>query len=251
EGIARARGEYIARLDAGDLALSTRLEEQVRFLEGHPEIGILGSGIEFFCGEQTLRRFTYPTEHEEIAGLLLRFVNPLPHSTLMCRRTALGQLEGYCSAFARSQDYDLLLRALVCTRLASLPHVLVRWRFDPTSITYGSSQQLMYSIAALARARRRMTGHQDVVQSGHWERLLEIVAQFVRRHRLDQKAGAAKHQIQAHLALSEHRWVDCGVHVTRLLIQNPFFFIHTGTWVSAFIAKRIDGILPRSDLCEP
>lgn len=251
EGIACARGKYIARLDVGDYALPTRLEEQVRFLENHPDVGILGSGIDFSYGGHSLRTFTYAEDHDRIADLLLRFTNPLPHSTLLFRRAVLRQLEGYCPAFVRSQDYDILLRALACTRLASLPRVLVRWRFDPSSITYGSSQQLTYGIAALVRARHRMAGHSDIVRSDHWVRFLETVAQFVRRHRLDQKTGAAKYRILAQCAFSERRWGDCGAHVARLLVQNPLFFVHTGAWVNAFIAKRIDGLLPCSGLCKP
>jgi len=109
----------------------------------------------------------------------------------------------------------------------------------------------MYGIAALVRARHCMAGHSDVVQSGYWERLLETASQFVRRHRLDQKMGAAKYRILAQCAFSEHRLVDCGAHVARLLVQNPLFFVHTGAWVNAFISKRIDGLLPCSGLCKP
>src|SRR5512146_2439112 len=36
-GLAAARGRYVARHDADDISLPTRLEQQVRFLDTHPE----------------------------------------------------------------------------------------------------------------------------------------------------------------------------------------------------------------------
>ena len=43
-GIAKARGAWIARLDADDVCEPTRLEEQVKFVSKHPEVVLLGTG---------------------------------------------------------------------------------------------------------------------------------------------------------------------------------------------------------------
>lgn len=43
-----AKGEYIAVLDHDDIALPTRLEEQVKFLDANPEVGVVGSWTEEF-----------------------------------------------------------------------------------------------------------------------------------------------------------------------------------------------------------
>src|SRR5690606_37017335 len=43
EGIQRARGRYIARMDSDDISLPKRLEIQKTFLDEHPGIGIVGS----------------------------------------------------------------------------------------------------------------------------------------------------------------------------------------------------------------
>jgi glycosyltransferase involved in cell wall biosynthesis len=42
-GLACAKGEYIAIMDADDIAMPERLREQVHFLDHHPEIHILGA----------------------------------------------------------------------------------------------------------------------------------------------------------------------------------------------------------------
>src|ERR1700722_2036753 len=40
-----ARGEYIARMDADDAALPSRLARQAAFLDGHPDVAVVGSAI--------------------------------------------------------------------------------------------------------------------------------------------------------------------------------------------------------------
>ena len=43
EAIKKAKGQFIARMDADDIALSKRLEKQVEFLLNNPDTGVLGS----------------------------------------------------------------------------------------------------------------------------------------------------------------------------------------------------------------
>ena len=43
KGIDLCRGKYIARMDADDISLPTRIVKQVNFLEKHPDIGIVGT----------------------------------------------------------------------------------------------------------------------------------------------------------------------------------------------------------------
>ena len=44
-GCRMAQGQFIARMDADDISLPHRLERQLRFMDGHPEIGILGTSV--------------------------------------------------------------------------------------------------------------------------------------------------------------------------------------------------------------
>ncbi len=45
KGLQSARGEYIARIDADDIALPIRLEKQVSYLDQHPEVGLVATGV--------------------------------------------------------------------------------------------------------------------------------------------------------------------------------------------------------------
>ena len=43
-GIDCANGEYVARLDADDIAAPTRLEKQINYLEENPDVVLVGTG---------------------------------------------------------------------------------------------------------------------------------------------------------------------------------------------------------------
>ena len=45
QSIEIAVGKYYARMDADDIMYITRIEEQVKFLESHPDVDVLGTSI--------------------------------------------------------------------------------------------------------------------------------------------------------------------------------------------------------------
>ena len=68
ECIDRARGEYIARMDADDIAYPRRLEKQLSFLEDHPDVDLTGGcAVVFADGGAPLGKRNYPAAHTDIA----------------------------------------------------------------------------------------------------------------------------------------------------------------------------------------
>jgi glycosyltransferase involved in cell wall biosynthesis len=136
KGLAIARGKYIARIDAGDLAVPQRLEKQVVFLEQHAEIGIVGSccllidenGQKVGVGRSPLRDL-------EIRWISL-LTNPFIHPSVMIRRDILCQHRlMYNTTFQASQDYELWTLLLEYTRGANLEDLLAVYRISNDSIT--------------------------------------------------------------------------------------------------------------------
>ena len=88
-----ARGEYFARMDGDDISLPSRFEEQVEFLDNHPEFAIVGTPMIFFddSGDWgTNSRLEYPTVHD-----FYRHSPFFCHATVMVRREAYVAVEGY------------------------------------------------------------------------------------------------------------------------------------------------------------
>ncbi|MFH1430730.1 MAG: glycosyltransferase [Candidatus Uhrbacteria bacterium] len=239
EGLRNTKGKYVARLDVGDIAVSGRIAAQVRELEQHPDVGIIGSDIVFFCDDTKLREYRHVTDHDRIVEQLRTFASPLPHSTLLMRRSILDALCGYDERFERSQDRDLLLRASRITRLASFGEVLVYLRFDPTSLSYASSAQLVYGTAARVRAYRWDHGYRDELSNEAWAALLQHITSFIAEHFLDAKTDSAKYRILAEVAFRQRHWVQFGHRLLRLLVRHPLFFIENRTKVSEIILDRI------------
>jgi glycosyltransferase involved in cell wall biosynthesis len=123
-GIDAARGAYIARMDADDIAHPRRLEMQVSFLRAHPEVGICGTWFRLSGGGR-LKRVRTPTAHDAIAAALF-FRSAFGHPTVMFRRAFLAATGlRYRPSARHAEDFDLWVRARDLTRLANLPSYLL------------------------------------------------------------------------------------------------------------------------------
>ena len=143
-GLARARGEYLARLDADDLMVRDRLEKQVQFLDDHPGVVLVGSFVETI--ENTLESnnernciYSVPCGNAALRKAFKR-INPFFHSSVMVRTAQLKLLGGYDPAFHFAQDYELWLRIARMGEIANLPTVLTRYRVLSSSISRTSNR---------------------------------------------------------------------------------------------------------------
>jgi hypothetical protein len=130
-----ARAPLIARLDADDLALPERLACQRRFLDTHPDVGLLGTAArEVDASGQLVSVVTPPEDDAAIRRALIRR-NPFVHSSVMIRRSTLTEVGGYDERLTVAQDYDLWMRMSRVTSLANLPTPLVIRRLLPGRVS--------------------------------------------------------------------------------------------------------------------
>lgn len=167
QGIAVARGEYVARMDADDVALPDRLARQAAYLDAHPEVGAVGGQIlALIDGVSTVPPWWIdtPLDHDAIVAAL-RHRNSVHHPTAMIRREALRSVGGYRESFIVVQDYDLWLRLSERTRLANLPERVLRYRFHPDQAT-SRNVELAFLCTWSARhaARERAAGRPDPIR---------------------------------------------------------------------------------------
>ncbi len=149
-GCALAHAPLIARMDADDVMLPDRLEHQVAYLDGHPDVALLGGGIVLVDeGGTEIDR--------EPGRLQLDFLvrNELTHATVMMRADALRALGGY--RLDQSEDYDLWLRFDERYGVAALPEHVIRYRLHPGqfSVTALERQALGFLCVRDAAIRRR------------------------------------------------------------------------------------------------
>ena len=128
QGLSLARGEYIARIDADDLAKPERLEMQLHYLRNNPKVILLGSNCYNINEDGSLLSITdLPVDEVQIKWNLL-FHNCLRHRTVMFRRKEVDSLGGYNTTIPYAQDYDLWLRIAGKYSVANLKEPLVYLR---------------------------------------------------------------------------------------------------------------------------
>lgn len=151
-GIDAARGAYLARLDADDVAMPNRLSRQLSAMTARPRLGLLGSWAETIDAEgRPIGRLTPETDPQKLAAILER-TNPFIHSSLMLRTDLVRRLGGYRAAFEAAEDHDLWLRIAEVAEVANLPEPLIRYRWHGGNVTSRKEVRQGFSVRLARRA---------------------------------------------------------------------------------------------------
>ena len=127
--VTAARYEYIARMDADDVSMPDRFGKQLRYLQEHPDVDVLGGSIEEFTDDGSYRKSVhYPLEHEQMFRFFKKRV-PLAHVTAMFRHTFFEKAGLYPTSSPTNEDTLLWMKGFAAgCRFANLPDLLVRVR---------------------------------------------------------------------------------------------------------------------------
>jgi glycosyltransferase involved in cell wall biosynthesis len=160
-GLSHCRGDFIARMDADDVALPDRLRLQIELFQSNERLGAVGCLVECFPPSPGLSRL-----ETWLNGIVTpddckkaRFIEaPLVHPSTTFRREALGR--GW-EDHGWAEDWDLLLRLdEQGWQLAKVPKILLRWRdsehrLTRTGAAYSPEQLLKLRAHYLARGPLR------------------------------------------------------------------------------------------------
>lgn len=135
-GLAIAKGKYIARMDADDIAYPNRFETQLEFLKKHPKVKLLGSAIEIIDKEGQRLCFDGPyTGSKFLKKFLKKLGNPFKHPTVIFDKDTAINLGGYNETIGKYfEDYFLWSRIAELHDIEILKEVLLKYRVTPGSI---------------------------------------------------------------------------------------------------------------------
>lgn len=137
EGAELALGEWIARMDADDIAMPNRLELQLNWIN-QTESDIAGTWVSFF-GAKDFRVWKGYQSDEAIKVDML-FKCPLVHPSIMIRANLLRRLK-YDPVAEKAEDYDLWVRAAMQgAKMSNVPEVLLKYRQHDLQVTVLASE---------------------------------------------------------------------------------------------------------------
>ena len=161
-GLARSRGDWIARMDADDISLPERFEKQLNLaLSMGPET-VVSCQVESFPDdvvtdgyrmyEKWLNHLIKPEEIEK--NLFVE--SPVPHPTAFYHRESVLGAGGYLER-ELPEDYELWLRLWNRGfRFSRVPEVLLRWRDCPDRLSRTSSS---YSLTSFYKLKAKYLSH--------------------------------------------------------------------------------------------
>ncbi len=136
KGLGLAKGRYIARMDADDMAFPNWLEKTFAYLQSQPLCAVVScKAIVVDSDNKVQKTLNTPETYDEMV-LRSLLATPLNHVGSVYKTDVITSFGGYDESLKIAADYELwskLIRAKI--RLAAVPEALVAIRFHERSIS--------------------------------------------------------------------------------------------------------------------
>lgn len=124
----QAQGDFVARMDADDVSLPERLNEQLKFVT-NKNIDISGTWAKLIDENgEPIRSIHKPLLDKDIKKNI--WIPPIIHPTWFVKRTVFDDLKGYNAEFDGAEDFEFILRA-TRYKMGNLNKELLLWRTYP------------------------------------------------------------------------------------------------------------------------
>ena len=137
KGIGLCNGEYIARMDADDIALPTRIEKEVDFLEQYKDHDIVSTQFyAFHSNNPSKKDLNHSPLHDSELRAYMLFRSGICHPAVMIRKRVFTELGlKFEAEYLHVEDYALWSQAIYKTKLANLGEPLLLYRVHKSQIS--------------------------------------------------------------------------------------------------------------------
>ena len=160
-GLEVVKGEWVARIDADDEMLPTRLERQLAYVKANPDVAVTATLVNFIDGRGRLlgRSRSDLVTREGLARVMKsRGLVHLHHPAVLGRVQSWRVIGGYRPAFWPAEDVDLWNRVADAGGVVLVqPEYLTNYRIHGSSVCVESARRATRKlewVEACARARR-------------------------------------------------------------------------------------------------
>ena len=163
KAIKKCNGKYIARMDADDISLPNRLENQVEYMEQNPEIVLCGANTAGFCDGKIIYDSSleyHRCKNPEVRDIHLVFENEgFAHPTFMLRRQFLIDNNIlYREDIPHAQDYGMTTDCILNGgKIGLVDKTLLLYRVHEGQITSHSYASQVECQARIAYSRIKKT----------------------------------------------------------------------------------------------
>ena len=142
-----ASGEYLAVFDHDDVSLPKRFERQVKYLDEHPDVGVVGAKSKTIINGRTSK---FPTNDHEIKMALMRECVVLHPSSMIRKSVLIDNDIRYEESFSPSEDYALWCNLIKHTKFHNInDEVLFMYRDHEENTTHIQSEKMKQTFAAV------------------------------------------------------------------------------------------------------
>lgn len=133
--IKNSQGEYIARMDADDLAYPKRIEQQIKYLKQHPKTVIVGTAFDIIDNKGKFIETFHHFNDDFLIRWMLIFSSPFCHSSVIIRKNIFDQTGLYDNKWTTVEDYELWTRISQIGTMANLDEILQHYRANSQGVS--------------------------------------------------------------------------------------------------------------------
>lgn len=150
EGFEKAKGKYIARMDADDISLDKRIEKQTQFMDKNPEVIASGTWYKTFNKRKRAKR-KLNTDNNQLKAKLI-FNSPLAHPTVIIRREEIVKYKlKYKHEYFLAEDYEFWFQLSKEGKLGNVSEYLLLYRLHDGQVTNKMETKKLETAGAVRR----------------------------------------------------------------------------------------------------
>jgi glycosyltransferase involved in cell wall biosynthesis len=155
KGLELAQGEYIARMDADDIAFPERFQKQVDFLEDPKNCKIDVLGTDAVSIGLTKKPIIHQNYLPKQISFMLNFKCPILHPTVMMRKRIFNKGYKYEEEYLYAEDFALWRKLDNGKNIAILDQVLLKYRIHQSQTNADKKRLEIQYLSALKTLRFR------------------------------------------------------------------------------------------------